>query len=108
MSQIDECFLWYRRMGHLNFNSLAKISKKGVVRDLPKIIKPPNNVCRDYLHAKQMRTRFKVKKHTTSHPLEIIHTNLCGPTRTKRFQGEHYFMLLINDYTRMTWVTFLK
>ena len=44
----------------------------------------------------------------TSHPLEIIHKDLCGPTRTKILQGDHYFMFLIDDYTRMTWVAFLK
>ena len=43
-----------------------------------------------------------------SHPLEIIHTDLCGPTKTKSLQGDHYFMLLIDDYTRMAWVAFLK
>ena len=44
----------------------------------------------------------------TSHSLEIIHTDLCGPTRTKILQGDRYFMFLIDDYTRMTWVAFLK
>ena len=44
----------------------------------------------------------------TSHPLEIVHTDLFGPKRTKSLQGEYYFMFLIDDYTRMTWVTFLK
>ena len=44
----------------------------------------------------------------TSHPLEIIHTDLCGPTRTKIMHGDHYFMLLIDDYTRMTWLAFPK
>ena len=44
----------------------------------------------------------------TSHPLEIVHTDLCGPTRTKSLHGGYYFMFLIDDYTRMTWVTFLK
>ena len=44
----------------------------------------------------------------TSHPLEIIHIDLCGPTRTKSLQAYHYFMFLIDDYTRMTWVAFLK
>ena len=43
-----------------------------------------------------------------SHPIEIVHTDLCGPTRTKILQREYYFMLLIDDYTRMTWLTFLK
>jgi len=40
--------------------------------------------------------------------LELVHIDLCGPTRTQSLQGENYFMLLINDYSRMKWVTFLK
>ena len=40
--------------------------------------------------------------------LIVYHTDLCGPTRNKIFQGEYYFMLLVNDYTVMTWVTFLE
>jgi transposase InsO family protein len=34
--------------------------------------------------------------------------DLCGPTRTQSLQGENFFMLLIDDYSRMTWVAFLK
>ena len=66
MSQIDESLLWHRRMGHLNLDNLVKVSKKGVVRNLPKIIKPPNHVCRHCLHGKKTRTSFKVKYHKTS------------------------------------------
>jgi hypothetical protein len=40
--------------------------------------------------------------------LELVHTELYGPKRTKIMQGEHYFILFIDDYTRMTWVSFLK
>ena len=65
MSQTDEIFLWNRSMGHLNFDNLVKISQKGVVTNLPKIIKPPNHVCRHCL-GKQTRTSFKIKEHTTS------------------------------------------
>ena len=42
MSQIDESMLWHRRMGHFNFENIVKMSKKGAVRNLPNIIKPPN------------------------------------------------------------------
>ena len=69
MSQIDESMLWHRRMGHLNFDNLVKISKKGVVRNLPKKIKPPRYVCRHCLHGKQTKESFKIKEHTTSQPL---------------------------------------
>ena len=105
---VDETWLWHRRLGHLNFDDLVKISKKEVVRDFPKIVKPLNSVCKHCQHGKQTRANFKTKEHMTSHPLEIVHTGLCGPTRTKIPQGEYYFMLLIDYYTRMTWVTFLK
>ena len=41
-------------------------------------------------------------------PLEIVTIDLCRPMRAKGLEGELYFMLLIYDYTRMTWVFFLK
>ena len=53
MSQIDEIMLWNRRMGHLNFDNIVKVGKKGVVRNLPKIIQPPNYVCIHSIHGKQ-------------------------------------------------------
>ena len=105
---IDESWLWHRNMGHLNFGNLIKVSKKEAIRDLPKIVKPLNSVCKHCQHGKQTRASCKTKEHMTSHPLEIVHTYLCGQTRTKNLQGEYYFMLPIDDYTRMTWVTFLK
>jgi transposase InsO family protein len=36
-----------------------------------------------------------------------VHTDLVGPTTTKGLKGEKYFMLLVDDYTRMTAVSFL-
>ena len=44
----------------------------------------------------------------TSKPLELVHIDLCGPIRTKIFQGEYYFILFIVDYIRITLVSFLK
>ena len=34
-------------------------------------------------------------------PMEIVHTELCGPMRKKGLEGELYSMLLLDDYTRM-------
>ena len=93
---------WHRRLRHLNFDNLVKISKKEAVRDLPKILKPLKSVCKHCEHGKQTRDNFKTKEHMNSHPLEIVHMDLYGPTRIKILQGEYYFMLLIDDYIRMT------
>ena len=80
---VDESWLWHRRLGHLNFDNLVRICKKEAVRDLAKIVKPLNSVCKHRQHGKQTRASFKTKEHMTSHPLEIVHTDLYGPTRTK-------------------------
>ena len=40
--------------------------------------------------------------------MELIHNDLCGPVRTKGLDGELYFMLMIDDYTRMKNFSFLK
>ena len=48
------------------------------------------------------------KEHSTTRPQDLVHTDLCGPTRSKGLNGEEYFMLLIDDFTRMIWVCLLK
>ena len=60
------------------------------------------------MFAKHNKTSFPCKKFTTTKKLEIIHTNLSGPTKTKGFYGERYFMILVDDFSRMMWVAFLK
>ena len=33
---------------------------------------------------------------------------MCGQIRDKILEGEYYFILFFDDYTIMTWVSFLK
>ena len=84
------------------------MSNLGAVRNLPKITKPSNPICRHYQLGKKTRVRLKTKEHSTSKPLELVHTDIFGPTRTKSMQGESYFIMFIDDFTRMAWVFFLK
>jgi hypothetical protein len=104
----DESWLWNRRMGHMHFDNLVKVSKREAVREMPQITKPTNTLCKHCQQGKQTKTRFKSKEYSTTKPLEIVHTDLVGPTTTKGLKGERYFMLLVDDYTRMTVVFFLK
>ena len=70
-------------LGHPNHPHTHLGIQQEAIRYLPKIIVPLNFVCRYCQHGKQTRANFKIKEHMTSHPLEIIHTNLCGTTRIK-------------------------
>jgi hypothetical protein len=95
-------------MGQAHFDSLVKVIKREAVREMPQITKPTNTLCKHCQQGKKTKTRFKSKEYSTIRPLEIVHTNLVGPTKTKVLKGEKYFMLLVDDYTRMTIVFFLK
>jgi hypothetical protein len=104
----DEIWLWKRRMCHIHFDNLVEVNKREAVREMPQITKPTNTSCNDYQQGKQTNTRFKSKEYSTTRPLEIVHTDIVGTTTKKGLKGEKYFMLLVDDYTRMTGVFFLK
>jgi hypothetical protein len=88
-------------LGNLIFENLIKANKE-TTWDLPKVINPSDSICKHCQIGKQTRVSFKTKEDSTRKPLEIIHTDLCGPTKTKSIYGEKYFMSIIDDYTRMT------
>jgi hypothetical protein len=104
----DEISLWNRIMGHINFDILIKVRKREEYREMPQIIKPTNTLCKHCQQGKKTKTRFKSKEYSTTRPLEIVHTDLIGPTTTKGLKSERYFILLVDYYTRMTAVFFLK
>lgn len=79
-----------------------------VVRDLPILVKPTNIVCREYQLVNKTNRIFMNKEYSTMKPLELICIDFCGHTRTRGSNEERYFMLLIDDFYRMIWVTFIK
>jgi len=43
-----------------------------------------------------------MKEFSTSKTMELIHTDICGPKRTKIPRGESYFILFIDGFTKAT------
>ena len=41
-------------------------------------------------------------------PLELVHNDLCVPLPFDSFYGFKYFLTFIDDYSRRTWIYFLK
>ena len=50
---------------------------------------------------KENKDQIQIKGIFNTIPLEIMHTDLVGPSTTKGLKGEKYFMLFVDDYTRM-------
>ena len=58
---------------HINFDSIVRTSRMFVVRDLLKILKPTNTICKECVLAKHNRTSFAYKKFTTTKIRDCTH-----------------------------------
>lgn len=93
VNQMDETNFWHQRLGHLNFKDVARLNKKGIVKDLPKLSKVDNLICKGYQMGKQTRVSHKkVTSVGTTRPLEPFHMDLAGLTRMESLGGM-YFMV---------------
>lgn len=52
MGHVDESWLWHRRLGHVNFDNLVKISKNRCVRNIPQIKKSASTFCDECVRGK--------------------------------------------------------
>jgi hypothetical protein len=104
----NESWLWHKIMGHIHFDNLVKFNQKEEIREMPQITKPTNTLCKNCQQGKKTKTKFKSKEYSTTRPLEIVHIDIVVPTTTKGLKCDKYFMLLVDNYTRMTAVCYLR
>ena len=107
-AKIDESVVWHKRYGHFNLKSLRFMQEAGMVEDMPEITVNAQT-CESCELGKQQRQPFpqNMSKRAT-HKLELIHSDICGPMSTTSLSNNVYFALFIDDFSRMTWVYFLK
>ncbi|KZV18661.1 hypothetical protein F511_40615 [Dorcoceras hygrometricum] len=100
--------LWHLRYGHLHTAGLRLLNQKEMVCGLPRI-DVDGAVCEGCIYGKQSKRSFPVgQSWRATEPLELVHADLCGPMRTETLGGSKYFLLFVDDYSKMSWVYFLK
>nr|GEW79864.1 putative ribonuclease H-like domain-containing protein [Tanacetum cinerariifolium] len=105
---IDESNLWHRRLGHINFKTINKLVNGNLVRGLPTKIFENDNTCVACKKGKQHRASCKTKPvSSVDQPLFWLHMDLFGPTFVKSLNKKSYCLVIIDDYSRFTWVFFL-
>ncbi|KAK1670539.1 hypothetical protein QYE76_058698 [Lolium multiflorum] len=61
------------------------------------------------LHGKQLKKRHPINNIvTTSGPLELLHLDLFGPSHYDTLGGSKYGLVIVDDYSRYSWVFLLK
>lgn len=63
------------------------------------------NTCCDSCHtAEQTRSPFPESSNKATKKFELVHMNTWGPYSTSSLSGCHYFLTLVDDYSRSIWV----
>nr|GEY65863.1 hypothetical protein [Tanacetum cinerariifolium] len=77
----NKSWFWHRRLNHLNFGTINDLARKDLVRGLPRLKFEKDHLCSAYL---------------------------CGPMRVQTINGKKYILVIVDDYSRFTWVKFLR
>ncbi|GJX39783.1 putative ribonuclease H-like domain-containing protein [Tanacetum coccineum] len=102
-------WLWHRRLSHLNFGAINHLSRHGLVRGLPKLKFEKDHLCSACALGKSTKKPHKPKsKDTNQEKLYLLHMDLCGPMRVVSVNGNKYILVIVNDYSRFTWVKCLQ
>ncbi|KAK8608159.1 hypothetical protein V6N13_023590 [Hibiscus sabdariffa] len=104
-----DSWLWHRKLGHASMSVIEKLVSKNLVRGLPKIKFSKDKICDACVKGKHHRVSFKpINDVSTNRVLQLIHMDLFGPIRTISLGGKSYAFVLVDDFSRYTWVLFLS
>ena len=104
----EEAWLWHRRMCHQSAHTLHGMVKGNHAIGLPSSSNFEHK-CSCCVAGKHARAPFpKATEFRASKPLELVYADICGPITPSTISGGKYFLLIVDDFSRLMWVAILK
>ncbi|GJV32266.1 integrase, catalytic region, zinc finger, CCHC-type containing protein [Tanacetum coccineum] len=105
---LTKSWLWHRRLSHLNFGTINDLTRLDLVDGLPKFKYGKDHLCSACERGKSKKASHPLKLVPSDHSkLELLHMDLCSPIRVASINGNKYILVIVDDYSRYTWVYFL-
>ncbi|GKC49589.1 retrovirus-related pol polyprotein from transposon TNT 1-94 [Tanacetum coccineum] len=102
-------WLWHKRLSHLNFKNIKKLVKQNLVVGLPSLTFSKDKTCSACEKGKHHRASFKTKRSFSINKcLHLLHMNLFGPVKPQSISHNKYTLVIVDEYSRYTWVFCLK
>ena len=80
-----------------------------LIKGLPDLKFEKEHLCTTCEKGKMKKASHKSKvEHGSKQPLQLIHMDLCGPMLVQSINGKKYVLVMVDDYSRYTWVNFLR
>nr|GEU63912.1 retrovirus-related Pol polyprotein from transposon TNT 1-94 [Tanacetum cinerariifolium] len=88
---------------------LLDSTKQGLVRGLPKLKFEKVHLCSACTMGKSKKKSYKPKSEDTNQEkLYLLHMDLCGAMRVESVNEKKYILVIVDDYSRFTWVNCLR
>jgi hypothetical protein len=85
----SEFWKWHRRLGHLSFDLLCRLSGLGLLRGLPLLKFESDLVCAPCHHGKMIAASHSpVNTVMIEHPGQLLHMDIVGPSQVRSMGGK--------------------
>ena len=105
VSNDDQTYLWHLRLGHISLDRINRLTKDGPLRELRVGSLP---VCESCLEGKMTKRPFSGKGERAKEPLELVHSDVCGPLNVQARGGYEYFVSFIDDFSRYAYIYLMQ
>jgi hypothetical protein len=98
---------WHRRLGHVDMKQLNRLVKHDLVLGLKDVKIEKDKLCIPCQAGKQVANPHPNKSTmSNTRPLELLHMDLFGPTTYRSIGGNTNCLVIVDDYSRYTWVRY--
>jgi transposase InsO family protein len=105
----SELWKWHRRLGHLSFDLLCRLSGLGLLQRLSLLKFESDLVCAPCHHGNMIAASHSpVNTVMIEHPGQLLHMDTVSPSRVRSMGGKWYVLVIVDDYSRYSWVFFLE
>jgi hypothetical protein len=109
IAKTNMCCLWHRRLAHIGMKNLHKLLKEDHILGLTNVHFEKDRICSACQAGKQVGAHHPHKNiMMTDKPLELLHMDLFDPIVYISIGGSKYCLVIVDDYSRFTWVFFLQ
>nr|GEW40935.1 RNA-directed DNA polymerase, eukaryota, reverse transcriptase zinc-binding domain protein [Tanacetum cinerariifolium] len=98
-------WLWHHWLNHLNFGTINDLARKDLVRGLPRLKFEKDHICSACQLGKSKKYTHKPKSENT---IMKSYMDLCRPIRVQSINENRCILVIVDDYSRFTWVKFLR
>lgn len=96
----------HRRMDLIHHGALKLLHE--TVTSVLEVSIEHDDVCKGCVLGNFVKAYFPRSDTRSEGVLDLVHSDVCGPMSKNSLRGYEYFFTFIDDFSRKTWIYFLK